>query len=166
MRYIKTYGINGLLEWHGYVHSNGVKMRVDFTNGSVTAYGVAPATFRTKHELTQHIIESSEEFKWGRIRLVSKSELPEEANAIDSRKQIADNAQPKKETKTEEVKVKEEEVVKNDGVQKVKVGSKTEAIEWLKDKYPDKGYNGFTLKGNAAFEAACKENNVEFDIQG
>ena len=160
MRYIKTYGINGLLEWHGCVHSNGIKMRVDFTNGSVTAYGVAPATFRTKNELTQHIIENSDEFKSGRIRIVSKSELPE---AKDENV----NKQTKKEdVKVEEVNVKEEEVVKNDGVQKIKVSSKTEAIEWLKDKYPDKGYNGFTLKGNAAFEAACKENNVEFDIQG
>ena len=159
MRYNKTYGINGLLEWHGCVHSNGVKMRVDFINGSVTAYGVAPATFRTKNELTQHIIENSDEFKSGRIKLVSKSELPEEAiKANSERLAVADKRsveEPKK-----------EEAVKSASVEKIKVSSKTEAIEWLKDKYPNKGYNGFTLKGNAAFEAACKENNVEFDIQG
>ena len=72
---MKTYGINGLLEWHGTIHSNGVNMKVDFTNGSTTAYGVAPATFMTKDELTQNIIEHSDEFKSGRIKLIRNVEL-------------------------------------------------------------------------------------------
>lgn len=78
MKSLKIYGIHGLLEWHGIIHSNGVQMRVDFTNGSTTAYGVAPATYQTKDELTQRIIENSDEFKSGRIRLVRKIELPDD----------------------------------------------------------------------------------------
>ena len=76
MKAIKTYGINGLLEWHGIVSGKGIKMKVDFTNGSVTAYGVAPATFTTKDELTQHIIESSDQFKSGRIRIERSQPIP------------------------------------------------------------------------------------------
>lgn len=72
----KTYGIYGLLEWHGYIDAGGAKMRVDFTNGSVTAHGVAPATFTTSSALTQHIIENSEQFKGGRIFIASAVELP------------------------------------------------------------------------------------------
>lgn len=53
-------------------------MKLDFTNGSTTAYGVAPATFITKDEITQRIIENSDEFKSGRIKLVRKVELPDE----------------------------------------------------------------------------------------
>lgn len=75
MRYRKTYGIHGLLEWHGTIENNGVKMRVDFTNGSVSAYGVSPATFTTDNELTQLFIESSEQFKGGRIHLRSAAPL-------------------------------------------------------------------------------------------
>lgn len=81
MKAIKTYGINGLLEWHGTLHSGGVKLRVDFTNGSTTAYGVAPATFMTKDELTQRLIENSDEFKSGRVRLVRTVQLPDEQTA-------------------------------------------------------------------------------------
>ena len=51
-------------------------MKVHFTNGSVTAHGVAPATFTTSSKLTQHIIENSERFKSGRIFIVSAIELP------------------------------------------------------------------------------------------
>ena len=162
MGYIKTYGINGLLEWHGVIHSGGIKMKVDFTNGSVTAYGVAPATFITKHELTQHIIENSEEFKSGRIKLVNKNQLPEAVSAIVEEK-IED---------TNETPAVQKEVVENDeapadgGVQKVSVSDKSEAVEWLKEHYPEKEYNGFKLRGKDAFAAACKECNVEFDIQG
>lgn len=161
MGYIKTYGINGLLEWHGVVHSGGIKMKVDFTNGSVTAYGVAPATFITKHELTQHIIENSEEFKSGRIRLVSKNELPNEVSVIEAETEPVDEAPAAQ----EEVAESNEAPVEN-GVQKVSVSDKSEAVEWLKEHYPEKEYNGFKLRGKEAFASACKECNVEFDIQG
>jgi len=75
MRYKKTYGIIGLLEWHGIVNSNGVRMKVDFTNGSVTAYGVAPATFTTEDALTQHLMENSQQFKDGKIKIVRQVAL-------------------------------------------------------------------------------------------
>ena len=77
MKALKIYGIHGLLEWHGSIHSNGASMHLDFTNGSTTAYGVAPATYMTKNELTQHFIEHSDEFKSGRIKLVRAVELPD-----------------------------------------------------------------------------------------
>lgn len=57
------------------VKSNGVHMKVSFTNGSVTAWGVAPATFTTEDPLTQHIIENSEQFADGKIRLLRKVDL-------------------------------------------------------------------------------------------
>lgn len=78
MKARKTYGINGLLEWHGYVECSGVRMKVDFTNGSVTAFGVAPATFTTENSLTQHIIENSEQFRKGRIKCVMSVALPDD----------------------------------------------------------------------------------------
>lgn len=84
MKVRKTYGINGLLEWHGLVECHGVKMKVDFTNGSVSAYGVAPATFTTEDALTQHIIESSEQYTNGRIKLVRKVDLSPSAKVDEA----------------------------------------------------------------------------------
>ena len=151
MKYIKTYGINGLLEWHGSVTFGGTKLNLSFTNGTTSAYGVAPATFTTEDEFTQIVIENSDKFKDGKIKLVSAypiagSEEPEPA----VEEQTTDNGQ-----QTEEAAAAPE-------VQVVEVADKAEAVEWLKELNPEKGYTGFKLRGAAAFEAACKENNVEF----
>lgn len=155
MKYIKTYGINGLLEWHGYVHSNGLTMKVDFTNGCATAYGVAPATFMTKDELTQHVIENSEEFKGGRIRIVGMHEIPgsEEPEA------------PKEEEAPANDEVPTEEAGEH-GVDTIEVADKAEAVEWLKEHYPEKEYTGVKLRSKEAFEKACQECNVKFNIKG
>lgn len=74
-KFVKTYGIYGLLEWHGVVKHGTISMKVSFTNGTTTAYGVSPATFTTKDEVTQYVIENSDKFKSGRIKLVSARPL-------------------------------------------------------------------------------------------
>ncbi len=94
MKSRKIYGIVGLLEWHGIVNSNGVNMKVEFTNGSVTAYGVAPATFTTENALTQHILENSDQFKSGRIRLLKVVELPEEKSTAPEPKPTPVTSRP------------------------------------------------------------------------
>ena len=45
---------------------------------------------------------------------------------------------------------------------KVKVADKSDAIEYLKEKFPEKGYTAVKLRTKTAFEAACKECGVEF----
>lgn len=156
MKYIKTYGIHGLLEWHGEVRFGATKMKVDFTNGTTSAYGVAPATFTTKDELTQVIIEHSDKFKSGLIRLVDAhpiagSEEPEPAPVVEEPAQPVTEEEPAAEPEEEA-----QQVVN------VEVADKAEAVEWLKEHYPEKGYTAFKLRGKAAFEEACKECNVSF----
>lgn len=46
----------------------------------------------------------------------------------------------------------------------ISVADKSEAIEWLKEYYPDKGYTATKLRSKDAFEAACKECGVVFEI--
>lgn len=53
----------------------------------------------------------------------------------------------------------------NDGVQTIEVGCKADAVEWLKERYPEKDYNGNNLRATAAFEAACAEAGVCFIIK-
>lgn len=57
------------------------------------------------------------------------------------------------------------EGTEGDGVQTIEVGCKADAVEWLKERYPEKGYNGNNLRANAAFEAACNEAGVRFIIK-
>jgi hypothetical protein len=76
--------MEGLLEWHGSVNCGGVRMKVAFTNGSATAWGVAPATFTTEDELTQHIMENSDLFKDGRIKVIRSVQLGPSAEVTEN----------------------------------------------------------------------------------
>lgn len=155
--------MNGLLEWHGIVHSNGIQMKVDFTNGTTTAYGVAPATFITKDTLTQHIMENSDEFKGGRIFLVRSVPLPgEEDDSIIAEPTVASAEEPDSNV-AEEAPADVTEPTTPDGAP-IKVATKSDAIEWLKEHYPEKEYTGVKLRSKAAFDAACAECGVVFEI--
>ena len=76
---------------------------------------------------------------------------------------------PAEETPAEEVQPTgetQDETLQGDGddadVGKIKVADKPDAIEYLKEKFPEKGYTAVKLRTKTAFEAACKECGVEF----
>ena len=48
----------------------------------------------------------------------------------------------------------------------VKVADKADAVEWLKENHPDKGYTANKLRSEAAFTAACQECGVTFQFVG
>lgn len=79
-------------------------------------------------------------------------------------------AEPKAEAVAEETSAPKatdkavEETVTEDGIQKVKVADKAEAIEWLKENYPEKEYTSVKLRAKAAFDAACQECGVKFEM--
>lgn len=136
MAYNKTYGIFGLLEWHGYVTSGTVRMKVSFTNGSTSAWGVAPATFNTKDALTQHIIENSDQFKGGRIRLVRSVEIaePKKAKAQEA-KAATDEANA--EDKTLSFSYNDEAkdyLVENFGAERAKIMTRRQIEDFAKGK--------------------------------
>lgn len=141
MKAIKTYGINGLLEWHGTIESHGAKMKLDFANGSVTAFGVAPATFTTKDELTQYIIENSDQFKKGRINLIATYPIA--------------GAKGEEEVKAEEPKPAEEEK----SLEEVKVNSLDDAKEYLIEHF---GMAASKLRSRVQIENGAKMNGVNF----
>lgn len=136
MAYYKTYGIYGLLEWHGYVTSGTTRMKVSFTNGSTSAWGVAPATFNTKDALTQHIIENSDQFKGGRIRLVRSVEIaePKKAKAQET-KAATDEANAKDKTLSfsynDEAK---DYLVENFGAERAKIMTRRQIEDFAKGK--------------------------------
>ena len=172
---MKIYGMHGLLEWHGHVHANGVSMKVDFTNGSTTAYGVAPATFITKNKMTQFLMENSKEFKSGRIRLIRSVPLPDEPDddivAVPEptpSAEVAGSGMPDSgEGATgpaDSEDSKAEEGFVSNSFAPIKVATKSDAIEWLKEHHPEKEYTAVKLRSKAAFDAACEECGVVFEI--
>lgn len=106
-------------------------MKVHFTNGSVTAHGVAPATFTTSSKLTQHIIESGEKFKSGRIFVVSAVELPNVATqAVNAGETVeAPTAADKKEVNVASLAEAKDYLVENHGIAASKLRSRAQIVE-------------------------------------
>ncbi|MDE6026917.1 MAG: hypothetical protein K2G23_02465 [Muribaculaceae bacterium] len=80
-----TYGVSGMMEWVALIPSGRNIVRVRFSGGSLTGYGVAPATFRTTNPVVMDVIERSSYFKRGKIRLIKKeAEDAAQEQATDS----------------------------------------------------------------------------------
>lgn len=70
----KTYGVSGYMEWVALIECGKATVKVHFSGGSLTGYGVTPAEFTTQNPMTQAIIENSKEFKNGKIFLIREIE--------------------------------------------------------------------------------------------
>lgn len=71
-----TYGVMGMMEWNALIPTRSNLLRVRFTGGSLSGYGVTPATYTTDNPAVARLIETSSYFRRGRIRLLSKEEDP------------------------------------------------------------------------------------------
>lgn len=70
----KTYGVSGYMEWVALIECGKATVKVHFSGGSLTGYGVTPAEFTTQNPMTQAIIENSKEFKSGKLFLLREIE--------------------------------------------------------------------------------------------
>ena len=62
------------MEWVALIECGKATVKVHFSGGSLTGYGVTPAEFTTQNPMTQAIIENSNEFKSGKIFLLREIE--------------------------------------------------------------------------------------------
>lgn len=70
-----TYAAVGLMEFVANVAIGKAVLRVSFTGGSMTQYGITPATFSTNNPIYQRAIENSAYFKNGRIQKLREVKL-------------------------------------------------------------------------------------------
>lgn len=150
---VKTYGVPGLNEWHGKVKAGSLEVSVSFVGGTSSPSGAQPAYFMTKDPIVQFVIENSKEYKERFIILVMSQEVPGE----HPRMAMPKNTEPVSGAGTES-----ESAPAEPENSEVKVADKSEAIEWLKEHFPEKGYTATGLRTVSAFEAACKECGVKF----
>lgn len=166
---VKTYGVPDLTEWHGKIKAGTLEVSVSFTGGTASPSGAQPAYFMTKDPITQFIIENSKEYKNGFIILVMQQEAPGEhprmavpkpRPAVEKASEtVADESEPAEEPKENAAAV--EEPVPGTP-EAITVADKYDAIEYLKEHFPDKNYTSSGLRTKTAFEAACKECGVAF----
>ena len=74
---MKTYGVYGLMDWQPIIRVGRAKFCPLFTGGGATAYGQTPAKYATSNEVCQRIIENSDYFKSGHIKLLYTNEIEE-----------------------------------------------------------------------------------------
>ena len=83
-----TYGVAGMMEWIALIPIGRNIVRVRFSGGSLTGFGVTPALFKTTNPAVMRMIEGSSYYRSGKIRLVSKrdgkDDESEEAEKPDS----------------------------------------------------------------------------------
>lgn len=74
---IKTYCVEGFIDWQCQIPVGRARATIHFSGGAMTAYGVTPATYSTGDPVKQKIIENSEFYKKGRIKLLRKTGEPD-----------------------------------------------------------------------------------------
>lgn len=83
-----TYGAPRLVDWVAQIKVGAASVRVHFTGGALTSYGVTPAEFTTSNPFIQKVIENSSYFKEGRIIVQRRA-------TIEEPKKPAPKAKPK-----------------------------------------------------------------------
>lgn len=74
------------MDWVAIIRVGKTSFHIPFKGGSMTAYGIVPATYMTADKAMQHIIENSDYFKGGKIVLVNVLDAPEEIKAEEVKK--------------------------------------------------------------------------------
>ena len=72
-----TYGAPRLVDWVAQIKVGAASVRVHFTGGALTSYGVTPAEYTTANPFIQRVIENSSYFKEGRITKLRTTKLPD-----------------------------------------------------------------------------------------
>ena len=179
---VKTYGVPGLTEWHGKVKAGTIEIAVSFTGGTASPSGAQPAYYMTKDPITQFVIEHSKEFKEGFIILSMSQDAPGEHPRLAFPKPVtkpvtkpvnvvvddsAASGENLEEPSTESGEPAAEGAGDSgDGAVttsfQVEVADKKDAIEYLKEHFPDKDYTATKLRTQTAFAGACQECGVVF----
>lgn len=166
---LKTYGVSGLMDWTTQLKVGKGCVTVHFTGGALTAYGVTPAKYQTSNEFFQRVIECSDDFKSGRIKLLGVTELSGECCCKTKvvKKRAASSVSDVVVPAVVDDGVEAdgggavEDGVDADGVRLVEVSDRYEAVQYLKE-HCDGGLTMAKLRTKEAFEEAQKRFGVRF----
>lgn len=138
----KVYGVIGMMEWHALIPIGKSSLNVKFTGGTLTGYGVTPAKYTTSDAVIQKMIENSEYFKNGRIKLL----------------RVLETMEPKKEMVVETKKIDITSADEKE-LETVEVTSLDDAKEYLKDRF-NVSWN--KLKSKSAIIETAQTYGVKF----
>lgn len=158
----KTYGVSGLMDWTTQIKAGKAMVTVHFTGGALTAYGVTPATYSTTDAFFQRVIEGSAQFRSGKIALLSEMEVGGNPDAADAAHTVAKDKAAVGASDAALTEAKGEAENGDEEGTVVEVPDRYDAVVYLKEHFPDKGYTSTALRTKAAFDAACRAHGVRF----
>ena len=91
----KKYGTVGLMEWVCSINVGQAHFSFHFSGGMLNGYGMTPATFTTSNAVQQYIIENSEHFRRGKIKLLATYGEEEKPKTTEKPKETAQYADVK-----------------------------------------------------------------------
>jgi hypothetical protein len=168
----KTYGAPNFMDWIAQIRAGAATVRVHFTGGALSVYGVTPAEYTTSDPFIQTVIEQSQYFKEGRITLLKTVELDTKSAASKSTK-TATKSKATSTAKTEDaetpVQTESEEAPSGETLetsesepnskQKIEVSCLQDAQDYLQQNY---GISSYKVRTRAAAQQAASEHGVEF----
>ena len=131
-------------------------MRVNFSDGSVSAMGINPEIFTTENFMVQHAIENSADFKRGLIKRINVIDLDEELS-IERPASVAAEAVATPIEAAVEEKAEPEEGANDANVQ-VEFSCKDDAKDYLEQTF---GLVRSKLRTRDDIVAAGKANGVD-----
>lgn len=140
-----TYGcMNGLIDWEANIRAGRANIKVHFTGGAMTRYGVTPAEFTTDNPFFQKVIENSAHFRNGTIRVLRRFEIGSATPETPESTPAADAAETAAVPGT---------------VQEVTAGCLQDAQEYLRDKFEIPTYK---VTSKAKADSLAASNGVKF----
>lgn len=70
-----TYAVYGMMEYVLTLRVFGHFKEIRFTGGSMSGYGMRPATYTTDNEALQHLIEYSDAFRSGKVKKLNSQRV-------------------------------------------------------------------------------------------
>lgn len=160
-----TYGVAGMMEYQAVIKVGKKNVNILFSDGSVTAMGTNPATFTTDNIILQIAIESSSDYKRGRIKTVNVIELDEELHIerpqhreAVSTEAVEQHAEVEETIAEESVEATEESESKTEELPKVEFTCNDDAKDYLEQTY---GYVRSKLRNREDIIKAGKDNGVD-----
>lgn len=184
-----TYGAPRLVDWVAQIKAGAATVRVHFTGGALTSYGVTPAEYTTANPFIQKVIEQSTYFKEGRIILLRITALPDVAKPkapapkpqtvaptpeapapapaeveakVEEAKSLAPAPVPEAEQSAEEATASAEEVANDeaaDGFTIVEASCLQDAQAYLQEQF---NISSYKVRSYDAAQKAASEHGVKF----
>lgn len=140
-----------MMEYQAVISMGKNKLKVMFSDGSVSAMGVTPATFTTENYVVQHAIENSDDYKRGRIYTVRSI-------ALDDDLHIERAAEAVEQVQESQVVEQEQEAESSAEQVSVEFSCNDDAKDYLEQMF---GYVRSKLRNREDIVAAGKAHGVD-----